>query len=251
MSENRVDLGNVKGDRGFRGIGIDSIVELPPTEEGLRRNFRINLDDGSNFEFSLTDVEFVRRVNSLSIGDPESDYLDVPTVALLKRVLQDYCKTTEVYRQEVVYTKTEVNNLISSAISNLEIIEVVNSLPTQNINTNCLYILTKSNDNSDELNPTCDLYIRNNDSWVKLDDLRININDYLTEEEVMNLLIAKQSTSNLSNNVSTDASSTTKYPSVNAIKTYTDSKISNDLNNYYTKTQIDNMIGDIQEYINS
>ena len=40
------------------------------------------------------------------------------------------------------------------------------------------------------------------------------------------------------------------YPSVNAVKTYVDDALGNlpdvDLSNYYNKTEIDNMIGDIE-----
>lgn len=50
-------------------------------------------------------------------------------------------------------------------------------------------------------------------------------NLYYTDARVDARLTGKQDVSNLSNAIATDATSTTKYPSVNAIKTYVDAKV--------------------------
>lgn len=102
MSENRVDLGNVKGETGLTGVGISRIVELPPDEENLQRNFRIYFTDNTTFDYSLTDNEYIKRLDEMSTGNPASDKKDVPTIYLLKKTLMNYAKANEVYRMEYI-----------------------------------------------------------------------------------------------------------------------------------------------------
>ena len=252
MDGNRVDLGNVKGDTGVRGVSITRVVELPPDENNLKRNFRIELSDNSSFEYSLTEIGFINRLNQLSVGSPNTDYFDVPTIYLLKNELNQRPKNTEVYRQEIVYTKNETDAKIEEYLTNFDLFEVVSSLPTgNNIKDNVLYILTKNNDSSDSLNQNFDLYIYTDNEWKKLDNLTFNIANYYTSSTVDGLLNNKQDISNISNNLSADASSTTKYPSVQSIKHYVDSKAISDFANYYTKTEVDALIGNIQQFIHS
>ena len=116
MSENRVDLGNVKGETGLTGVGISRIVELPPDEVNLKRNFRIYFTDNTTFDYSLTDNENIKRLNEMSSGSPASDKKDVPTIYLLKKTLLNYATGSE------VYSKTEIDDLLDAiwdAIHNL------------------------------------------------------------------------------------------------------------------------------------
>ena len=257
MSENRVDLGNVKGDTGNTGTGIASIIEMPFDSVNLKRIFRIYFTDTTNenphyFEYQLTDNSLINRLNQMSSGNPASDQLDVPTIYLLKQKLAEKPSNTEVYRKELVYTKAETDAKIIEYLSDIDIFEVVSSLPTgDNIKDNKLYLLTKNTDTNDSLNQNFDLCIYADDDWEKLDELTFNINNYYNKTQADALFNNKQDISNLSNNISSDASSTTKYPSVSAIKNYVDTKASTDLAAYYTKTEIDGMIDDIRDFIHS
>lgn len=116
MSENRVDLGNVKGETGLTGVGISRIVELPPDEQNLKRNFRIYFTDNTTFDYSLTDNEYIRRLNEMSTGSPASDKKDIPTIYLLKKTLLDYARNSDVY--SVSYIDDELQ-AIWDAISQL------------------------------------------------------------------------------------------------------------------------------------
>lgn len=82
------------------------------------------------------------------------------------------------------YTETEIdtkiqtiNNNITNAISNLELIEIVQDLPTTNIKTNKLYLKTNGNTTNEN---KYDIYIRTiNNEWEKIDSLDFTITDYI------------------------------------------------------------------------
>lgn len=256
MSENRVDLGNVKGDTGLTGVGIANIIEMPPDEVNLKRIFRIYFTDTTNenphyYEYQLTDTGFITRLNQMSEGTPSSDKLNVPTIYLLKQALAEKPSNTVVYRKEQVYTKTETDAKILEYLADIELFEVVSALPTgDDISENRIYLLQKNSDDTDSLNQNFDLYLYADNDWKKLDNLTFNINNYYNKTQTDNLLNTKQ-TANLSNDIVSDSLSTTKYPSVSAVKDYVDAVVTGGVSDYYTKTEIDNMISDIQDFIHS
>lgn len=255
ISENRVDLGNVKGEKGIQGIGISRIEELPRDDVNSKRQFRIHFSDSTEdnphyFSYALFDNDLIKRLNTISEGNPSSDMVYVPTIYLLKTLLTNKADVSEVYHKTQTYTKSEINDLIATSIGEMDLVEPVNALPTSNIKTNRLYMLTKQSDNSDNLNPSFDLYIYENDDWIRLDGLNFSITDYMTSSQINNLLSSKQDI-NISQNISNDYSSTTKYPSVSAVKDYVDTVVSGGQRDYYTKNEIDSMISDIQDFIHS
>lgn len=75
---------------------------------------------------------------------------------------------------------------------------------------------------------------------------------YLTSHQD---ITGKEDIANKSDNITTDTGSTTKYPTVNAVESYAQ-PIGNyltshqSLSNYYTKSEIDALIGDAIEIIN-
>lgn len=252
MDGERVDLGDVRGHKGLTGVGISSIVEMGYDNTTSKRNFRIIFTDNTTFDYSLTDNSIFNRLNSMTVGNPSSDMIDVPTMYLLKNTLSSYPKNTDVYRKELTYSKDETNELISTAISQLELVIVVESLDdVDEPLENRLYMVTDDLESNNDLNTEFDLYIYIGNEWKQLDGLEFSIADYLTASQVNSLLANKQDKSNISNNITSDSSSTTKYPSVNAIKSYIDTKVPNGLEDYYTKTEIDSMIGDLQDFIHS
>lgn len=239
-SSNRVDLGNVKGKQGKTGLGISQIVELPPDTNNLKKNFRIYFTDSTNnnphyFDYSLTDIEMIVRLNEMSVGNPSSDMSNVPTMYLLKNELSKRPSNTDVYLQNQLYTKSETENLIASAISELELVIPVVSLDdvTDPLESR-LYMVTGDLTNPNEIDSTFDLYIYSDNDWVQLDSLSFSIANYYTKTQIDNMINSLGDTSMISNDLNTDAHSTTKAPSVNAIKQY-----------------VDDLVGDIYDYIQS
>ena len=86
------------------------------------------------------------------------------------------------YLKSETYTKSEVDNLLS-AVSSLDI-EVVQTLPTQDISTSTIYLVPKTsstNDNYDE-------YIYVSNSWEHIGSTEVDLSNYATKTEVMTLL---------------------------------------------------------------
>ena len=91
-----------------------------------------------------------------------------------------------------VYNRSETDLVISNAIGNLELVKVVNELPTININTKVLYFLPNSNATSSN---KFDIYVRVNGAWEQVDSLNISLENYYKKNEVNNLLITKSDVS--------------------------------------------------------
>ena len=90
--------------------------------------------------------------------------------------------------------KTALDNLnttIANAVSNLEMIEVVTSLPTSNIKTNKLYLKANSVNASEN---KYDFYVRVNNAWEKVDSLDFSISDYIKKDSNTNLLLSNGTT---------------------------------------------------------
>ena len=90
--------------------------------------------------------------------------------------------------------KTALDNLnttIANAVSNLEMIEVVTSLPTSNIKTNKLYLKANSVNGSEN---KYDFYVRVNNAWEKVDSLDFSISDYIKKDSNTNLLLSNGTT---------------------------------------------------------
>ena len=79
---------------------------------------------------------------------------------------------TNFYNKSQTYNKTEIRALVD-AISTLTI-EVVNSLPTQDISTTTIYFLKQSGTN------VYDQYVYVNNAWVKIGDTQIDLSGYMT-----------------------------------------------------------------------
>ena len=157
-----------------------------------------------------------------------------------------------------------------------------------NPNNNIIYFVKKNNDSSDGLNISFDLYSYNN-GWTKLDDLTLDVNDIPPKNHASSATTyGVGSSSNyghvkVANNLTTSSFSSSGPVVLSAyqgkllndsVSSKQDSLISGtniktinnqsllgsgdiqvtaniDMTNYYTKTEIDTMIGDIQDYIYS
>ena len=99
---------------------------------------------------------------------------------------------TNYYTKTNTYTKSEVDSLIGS-VSSLDI-QIVQTLPTQDISTSTIYLVPKTsstNDNYDE-------YIYVNNSWEHIGSTEVDLSNYYTKTQTDNLLAAKADANSLS-----------------------------------------------------
>ncbi len=99
--------------------------------------------------------------------------------------------SSNVYSKSETYTQSEITTIISNAVSNLQLFEVVESLPTTNIKTNRLYLIVN---NETITNNSYDVYLRVNDGWEQLDSLEFDISNFYNKTEVDTLLNGKVNT---------------------------------------------------------
>lgn len=93
---------------------------------------------------------------------------------------------TNYYTKSNTYTKTEVDNLIG-AISSLKI-QVVQSLPSTNIDTSTIYLVSKTGSTGDVYNE----YIYVNNAWELIGSTEVDLTNYYTKTQTDTLLSGKQ-----------------------------------------------------------
>lgn len=89
------------------------------------------------------------------------------------------------YTKNETFTKEEINNLVSQ-IPKFKI-EVVQTLPTENISLSSIYLVPSSSDEEDIYKE----YIYTNDRWELLGIQKVDLSDYYKKNEVDNLLLSK------------------------------------------------------------
>ena len=98
------------------------------------------------------------------------------------------------YILERALSKTDANirfsdmDAIIEALKNQEIFEIVESLPTEDIKVNKLYLVYNPESNEGNL---FDVFLYVNDEWEQLDSLSFNIQDYYTKSQITDLLSSK------------------------------------------------------------
>ena len=100
--------------------------------------------------------------------------------------------SNNVYAKNETYTRSEIVTLISDAVSDLDLFEVVTELPTSDIKDNRLYLLI--NGESIESN-NYDIYLYVNNDWEQLDGLEFDIGNFYNKTEMDTLLADKVDTS--------------------------------------------------------
>lgn len=123
---------------------------------------------------NYNDTQVKQDIASLQTN--KADKSEIPDVSeFITRSVNDlvyYYKKTE------TYTQAEVNSLIG-AVSSLKI-EIVQTLPTQDISTSTIYLVPKTastNDNYDEY-----VYVSNN--WEHIGSTKVDLTGYATEQWV-------------------------------------------------------------------
>ena len=160
---------------------------------------------------------------------------------------------TNYYTKTNTYTKSEVDSLIGS-VSSLDI-QIVQTLPTQDISTSTIYLVPKTastNDNYDE-------YIYVNNSWEHIGSTEVDLSNYYTKTQTDNLLDDKADVSSLSTVATTgsynDLSNKPTIPTVNnatltiqkngtTVKTFTANASSNVTANITVPTKTSDLTND-------
>ena len=152
-------------------------------------------------------------------ADSTSVYIksEVDTALNLKAdasALNSKANTSDLTSKEDVattYTKTETDSAISTALTNFEFYEVVQTLPTTNIKTNRAYMVRNSNTTGSNL---YDVYVYVNSGWEKWDSIELDVSNFAsasttyTKSEVDALLVSDEitnSSSNVNGSTVTDA----------------------------------------------
>lgn len=134
--------------------------------------------------------------------DNKANTSDIPTkVSNLTNDSEFITKTvdnlTNYYKKSEIYTQEQVNTLISNV--NSFNVEVVQTLPTENIDTHTIYLVPKeaeTNDNYDE-------YIYINNSWEHIGSTNIDLTNYYNKNEIDTKLEGKQNTLVSAENIKT------------------------------------------------
>ena len=114
------------------------------------------------------------------------------------------------YKKALTYTKAEVDALIRNGLSDVELVEIVNTLPTgTNIKNNKIYLL---NNGKSQTENRFDVYVHTpNNGWEKVDAIDFDITDYYNETQVDNLLAQKAPNNHATTATTYGVSDASKY----------------------------------------
>lgn len=130
--------------------------------------------------------------------------------------LQNYYKKSE------TYTQSEINNLITS-IPKFEIL-VVSTLPTTNISSTTVYLVKTS----DETNNLYEEWIYVNNVWEMLGTARVNLDGYVQEDDVLEIIDENSIESdflNIGTSANFDGTSDDQIPTSLAVQKQIDSAL--------------------------
>ena len=162
-------LHTIKGDKGDAG-------EIPRIDEETKRWFIGDYDTGY-VAVPNTEINF-------------NDLIDVPNIpTALSELVNDeeFIKSTvdnllNYYTKTEIYTKEEVTNLISNI--NRLTTSIVEKLPTDNISTTTIYLISAQESVYNQ-------YMYIDGEWVILGNTNIDLNGYVTSNEIDTVLAAK------------------------------------------------------------
>lgn len=193
----------------------------------------------------------------ITSSDVSSTYVTQNNFNTLQQTVEDKANATD------VYTKEETNEAITDAIADVKTtdFQTATTLPTENISTNTIYLISKEGAEGD----VYEEYIYINSKWEKIGETTVDLSQYSTTEEMNAAIAAEIAKIDISKYLtSTEASNTyaTKTEISNMYsKTEVDTAIENaikdiehpttDLSNYYNKQEIDTMIGNINSILDA
>lgn len=177
--------------------GDKSTEDLIPIDKGLEFDsdgkLAVSLGDGLAFN-SDGEIDNLTEANPSDSATGELSKLKVGSViySVVTKAVNDL---TNYYTKSEVYTKAEVNNIAQARFA------VVAQLPTQDIQTNVIYLVPKS---TAQTNNDYDEYIyalksTNPDTygWEKIGDTEIDLSDYVTTQALNTALADYTTTTDL------------------------------------------------------
>lgn len=180
--KNRVSKGEFNGKDGAiqyeagKGIKIENDVISATGGEAVWGSITGNLSNQTDLKVAI---------------DSKANASDIPTkVSELSNDKNFITKAVDnlinYYKKSEIYTQEQVNTLISNV--NSFNVEVVQTLPTENIDTHTIYLVPKeaeTNDNYDE-------YIYINNSWEHIGSTNVDLTNYYNKNEIDTKLEEKQ-----------------------------------------------------------
>lgn len=200
----------------------------------------------------------------ITSSDANSTYVTQNNFNTLQQTVEDKANASD------VYTKEEANKAITDAIADVKTtdFQTATTLPTENISTNTIYLISKEGVEGD----VYEEYIYINNKWEKIGETTIDLSQYSTTEEMNAAIAAEIAKIDMSKYLtSTEASNTfatkTEVSNINnsinnmysktEVNTAIETAINNithpevDLSNYYNKQEIDDIIGDINAILDA
>lgn len=176
-----IDLQNNKQDVLISGENIKTI-----NNESILGNGNIEIDVGS---INYNDLENKPKINNVELNgnmslselgiQPSGNYAlesEIPDVSnFITNTVDDLLNY---YKKSETFTKQEVNNLIS-AITTMDI-QVVQTLPVQDISTTTIYLVPKT---TAETNDAYDEYIYVSNAWEHIGSTEVDLTNYVTNTD--------------------------------------------------------------------
>lgn len=212
---------------------IKGTIYHPKIHNGLNgvTNENGTLNHGSNFTIPQPVINSDGHVTSLT-----SKTYTLPTQNL----------STNDFTDEYKNTLDNLTDIITDTVSDIDMIEVVSELPTNDIKTNKLYLVP--NHDGTNLENKFDFYIRVGEDWEQLDGLSFNIGNYVKKTEADNTYLKNISSSVQLSNLNPNVFDTTDGGS-NSDKLITSKAVFNGIKNH---TQPASSITDsMYNYINN
>ena len=164
------DTGNVGADAKINGVNtlnIEAGTNITLDQQGS--TLTINSTGGGTSDYE--ELENQPKVNNVTlIGNKTSSDLGLITNAVDDLV--------NYYKKSETFTKQEVNNLIS-AITTMDI-QVVQTLPTEDISTTTIYLVPKT---TAETNDAYDEYIYVSNAWEHIGSTEVDLTNYVTNTD--------------------------------------------------------------------
>lgn len=182
-----IDLQNNKQNVLISGENIKTI-----NNESILGSGNIEIQGGGGGSSDYTDLTNKPKINNVelvgnkSLNDlgiqPAGNYAlksEIPDVSnFITNTVDDL---VNYYKKSETFTKQEVNNLIS-AISTMSL-EVVQTLPTEDISTTTIYLVPKQ---TAEQNDAYDEYIYVSNAWEHIGSTEVDLTNYVTNTDYAN-----------------------------------------------------------------
>ena len=172
------DTGSAGADAKINGVNtltIEAGTNITLDQEG--NTLTINSTGGSGGTSDYTDLTNKPSINNVILSGNKSlnDLGIQPSGNYITKAVNDL---ENYYTKTETFTKQEVNNLIS-AITTMDI-QVVQTLPVQDISTTTIYLVPKT---TAETNDAYDEYIYVSNAWEHIGSTEVDLTNYVTNTD--------------------------------------------------------------------